>query len=155
MLHFSVPCGAAAMIFLLLAWVGHGNGTAMARIPLSQMDFLGSFLLLAASVLLVFGLQQAGSTTFAWNSPTIVATLTIASLSWISLALWQYFLTFAKRTPPIVPIFSLKLVTQRVMLAGIMYVPHQSFIILNSTLTFVKKHPLDWIHVFANYYYPP
>jgi hypothetical protein len=108
------------MVVLIIAWFRHGKETALTRVPLSRMDYVGSLLLLSASVLLIVGIQEAGSTVYQWSSPPIIATLTVAGFCWIALFVWQYFLPSLPVKPAIVPIFPLRLLTKRVMLAGIM-----------------------------------
>jgi protein-S-isoprenylcysteine O-methyltransferase Ste14 len=41
-----------------------------------RLDIIGAFLLLAASILLVFGFEEAG-TKFPWQSPVIVSTIVL------------------------------------------------------------------------------
>lgn len=62
---------------------------------LKQVDWLGAILLVAASTLLVFALQEAGSTAFSWNSGVIVSTLTVSGLCWIGFFAWITWLSFS------------------------------------------------------------
>jgi hypothetical protein len=55
-----------------------------------NIDYLGGILLLVASTLLVFALQQGGSTAFSWSSAAIVSSLVISSICWISFAVWTW-----------------------------------------------------------------
>ena len=61
---------------------------------LRRVDWLGAVLLLAASTLLVFALQEGGSTAFAWNSALIVSTLTVSGICWVGFFVWISYLSF-------------------------------------------------------------
>jgi hypothetical protein len=51
-----------------------------------RVDIVGAFTLLAASVFVVFVLEEAGIR-YAWNSATIIAGLTLGCLCWVSFPL--------------------------------------------------------------------
>ncbi|KAK3390170.1 major facilitator superfamily transporter [Podospora didyma] len=53
-----------------------------------RVGFLGAFTSWAASILLVFALQQAG-VAYPWDSGPIVASFVLAGLLWIAFALWE------------------------------------------------------------------
>ena len=61
---------------------------------IQQVDWVGAILLLAASILLVFALQEGGSTAYSWNSATIISTLTISGVCWIGFFAWISWLSF-------------------------------------------------------------
>nr|POE88313.1 efflux pump fus6 [Quercus suber] len=86
------PFGLTAMIVLLVSWPGDGKNMKRRRVKLSDVDWLGALLLLAASVLLVFGLQQAGSTAFAWNSAGSIVVFVLSGLCWIAFVIWIVYL---------------------------------------------------------------
>ncbi|KAL8684318.1 MAG: hypothetical protein Q9224_006442 [Gallowayella concinna] len=71
-------------------------GPILGGVITEQVDWLGATLLLAASALLVFGLQQGGSTTYKWNSATIITTLVISGTCWVSFFIWTSWLARAK-----------------------------------------------------------
>jgi predicted membrane channel-forming protein YqfA (hemolysin III family) len=78
------------------------------------IDYLGGFLLLTASTLLVFALQEAGSVAFAWDSAAIIVALTIAGVSWIGFFARLWWLeSFQKSTSPIRPIVPLRVLFNR------------------------------------------
>ncbi|KAJ4117611.1 hypothetical protein NW768_010978 [Fusarium equiseti] len=53
-----------------------------------RIDYLGIFFLLAASVLLVFALEEGG-TRYPWNSPVVISTLIIAIICFIAFGFWE------------------------------------------------------------------
>lgn len=82
------------------------------KASLGRIDIFGAFFLLAASILLVFALEEGG-TRYAWSSAVVIATITLASVSWIAFIGWQYFVD--KRTSLIEPIFPLRLLQDRIL----------------------------------------
>ena len=86
-----------------------------------RIDFLGITTLLCSSGLLVFAVQQAGSQTFAWASPTIISALTISGISWVVFVTWELRLEM-KSNRCIDPIFPIRLMLGRVYSAGLLYV---------------------------------
>lgn len=53
-----------------------------------RLDVLGAFLNLAASILLVFALQEGGSR-FPWNSAAIIATFILSGITWMAFLGWE------------------------------------------------------------------
>lgn len=107
------------MVTLLLAWPQQ-DGTKTAPLEaLSTVDFLGAVLLLAASVLLIFAMQQAGTLQYAWNSPATITCLTVSGVCFVALITWQQWL----ETHPhikVKAIFPLKVAKSRIMGAAML-----------------------------------
>jgi hypothetical protein len=106
---FNAPCaviGVLACVFLLPSERKGGKISTFSFAKLKSIDFVGATLLLAASTMLVFALQEAGSHAYEWNSVTMVATLTIASTSWIGFLAWISYLSYRRKgkLQPIVPL---------------------------------------------------
>ncbi|RYP41388.1 hypothetical protein DL767_001026 [Monosporascus sp. MG133] len=78
-----------------------------------KVDLLGNVLILCATTLMVFALQEAGAFAYTWNSPVIVLTLSIAGLSSVMFITWEVFLGI-KRITKVEPILPLRLITHRV-----------------------------------------
>ncbi|KAL8732425.1 MAG: hypothetical protein Q9181_003971 [Wetmoreana brouardii] len=116
----NVPAGAVAttMIVLLLPWRFPHQGVnsdchtdgVFSKASVQRLDLMGSFLGLAASVLLVFALEQAGSR-YAWNSAAIVTTLTLSGLLWVSFFGWEKLIGRGRIVQE--PIFPLRLMRSR------------------------------------------
>lgn len=81
----------------------------------TSIDFAGNVLLLAASVLLIFGLQQGGSMSFQWDSAVVTTTLTVAGMCWLIFCAWEAILYF--KFDSIQPIFPIAILRQRVLVA--------------------------------------
>lgn len=97
------------------------------KASLKRIDVFGILFLLAASILLVFALEQGG-TRYEWNSATIVAVLVLAGLSWIAFALWEYWLERSRSLQE--PIFPLRLLKIRILVATMTYSPAQTTVLL-------------------------
>jgi hypothetical protein len=86
------------------------------RSSLSRLDVAGAVILLASSVLVVFGFEQAGSR-YPWASPAILSTLIIGGLLFVGFVLWEYVI--GRRGSAQEPIFPLRLMKDRIF-AGLM-----------------------------------
>ena len=120
----NVPCGVVALIILLLTWPSppnpYPNLYAPLRALVHHVDFFGTFLLLSASVLLVFALEQAGAAEYAWDSPAIISTLTISGACFLGLFAWITFLSFMGGKVPINPILPARLLTNRILISAVL-----------------------------------
>ena len=107
---------------MLFAWP---QTQTAGKISWRQLDVIGCLLCIAASVLLVFALQQAGAGAFAWSSATIIASLTVAAVAAIALGFWIWYLSSGTRR--FAPLFPARIVLHRVLAANIVLAsPYQS-----------------------------
>lgn len=81
-----------------------------------RVDTLGAFLVLAASVLLVFALEEGGSR-YAWNSAAVISSLTLSCVAWVGFVVWEVWLERSNAVQE--PIFPMRLLKSRV-LSGMM-----------------------------------
>ena len=125
--YLNIPLGGLALVGLTIAWRSDKSQRHFARKAIKSVDFLGCVLLLAASVLLVFALEEAGAFIYAWNSVTIITSLTVSGVAFVAFIAWQEWL--AKHPSlPVQLIFPVSVARQRVLGAAIMYVqPPTSF----------------------------
>ncbi|KAK6198441.1 Type I Iterative PKS [Pestalotiopsis sp. IQ-011] len=68
--------------------------------------------------LLVFSLQQAGAFNYAWNSPVIIAALSISLLSWIAFVTSEVYLG-RRHHPYLRPVLPVRIISQRPFLAAL------------------------------------
>ena len=109
----SGPAGTIAILLVSLCLPSsqYLNLTSRLRIKfskasLSRIDIFGVFLLLAASVLLVFALEEGGAR-FSWGSAVIISTIVLAGIGWVSFVGWEYFVDkSASLQEPIFPLSS-------------------------------------------------
>lgn len=92
---------------MLFAWP---QTRTAGKISWRQLDLIGCLLCVAASVLLVFALQQAGAGAYAWSSPIIISSLTIAAVAAIALGLWIWYLSSGTRL--FAPLFPARIVNR-------------------------------------------
>ncbi|KAI1473664.1 MFS general substrate transporter [Daldinia eschscholtzii] len=108
----NVPAGVAVLAALYLASPPEVVSHQRVGSSIRKIDFIGNITIISACSLLVFSLQEAG-TYSRWDSTTIVAALSIASLSWVAFFTWEIFVGLKSRTQ-IQPIFPLRLFFRRV-----------------------------------------
>ncbi|KAJ5267627.1 hypothetical protein N7478_010435 [Penicillium angulare] len=112
----------------------------------ATLDFVGSFLAMAGSFLIVTVLNEA-NLAFAWSSRGSVALLVLTGVSWVFFFAWEWHISSVAGQDPIFPkrwIFDLpwmgllisSFVTGAVWNVVLVYVPQQAQILLN-------KSPLD------------
>ncbi|EAQ89707.1 hypothetical protein CHGG_06326 [Chaetomium globosum CBS 148.51] len=82
---YDIPFGALAVLGIYALWPEERRNKYNTATALAKIDFLGNLLLAAASILLVFGMQEAGSLVWSWSSPVIVGALATAGACWILL----------------------------------------------------------------------
>jgi hypothetical protein len=116
----SIPFGALAVLGIYALWPDERRNRYDATTAVSKIDFLGNILLAAASILLVFAMQEAGSFVWSWSSPVIIGTLATAAACWALLAIWEYYLCRASRHG-IQPIFPMSLTRSRIYLSCLLY----------------------------------
>ena len=115
----SGPCMLAATVCLVVGWP-KGAHVFYERHRWTTFDFIGGFLTIAASVNVVFSLQEAGQGAYAWNSAVVLSTLIVGSVCWLLLLSWEYYVSRDKGlVSSIAPMFPFRLITNRPMLAGI------------------------------------
>ncbi|MCJ1358941.1 MAG: hypothetical protein MMC33_008941 [Icmadophila ericetorum] len=111
--YLNAPAGAVTFALLVLAIPANfpqpqaetkaPRSVALVIHSLKKIDFLGTLLLLAASVLLVTALQETG-TEYPWRSVFVIALLTISGILWIGFLLWERFLSQrGSRQEPMLP----------------------------------------------------
>ncbi len=90
--------------------------TKFSKSALKRVDLLGAFLVLVASVLLIFALEEGGSR-YPWDSGAVIASLMLSAIAWIAFVVWEVWLEKSHATQE--PIFPMRLLKNRV-LAGMM-----------------------------------
>lgn len=120
---FSVPMGTFAVTVLLVVlpsgFPNHGELSAeksgsrniFSVKRVEKVDFLGSILLLIATVFLVAALEEAG-TRFPWRSPFVITLLTVSGVLWVVFLAWERKVTRASRLRE--PVFPWRFIQSRV-----------------------------------------
>lgn len=113
------PCGTVALLCFALGWPNKTTAYKDSARRWREFDCPGAFLLLAASVLVVFGLQQGGTGAYTWSSGVVVGTIGVGFACWIFLLGWEYYVYRCGLRDRVASIFPFELLIQRRMLAGI------------------------------------
>ncbi|KAK4565588.1 hypothetical protein LTR86_004205 [Recurvomyces mirabilis] len=115
----NLPVGGLALAIFLVFWP---RQPSQHKLPVLQqvrsIDFLGASLLLVASVLLIYALQQAGTRHVRWDSASVIASLAVASSAFVVFVLWEILIDQHSEWR-LVEIFPVKVLRDRVMSAAI------------------------------------
>lgn len=134
----SAPLGATAFIFVTIGMstaFPHINSLPAVKVErltikyaAKKLDLLGAFLSIAASVLLVFSLQQGGAQ-YSWHSAIIVTTLVLSAVTCVAFLAWQWWIDTHSKGP-LEPIFPWRLAQERFYMGMLLYViyllPHKA-----------------------------
>ncbi|KAF9870111.1 major facilitator superfamily transporter [Colletotrichum karsti] len=82
------PVGFVSMIVFYLTWPRAEHLPNLQRRSWKELDFVGSFLLVAGSVLVVFSFQNVGSDGDKWHEAVFIAPVTIGALCFVALLVW-------------------------------------------------------------------
>ncbi|PUU72369.1 major facilitator superfamily domain-containing protein [Tuber borchii] len=80
----NAPGGSGALALIALALPSNFPSPKLSK----RRNWRGTALSLAASILLVYALQEA-ATDFKWNSGKVISTLVISALCWVGFVLWE------------------------------------------------------------------
>jgi len=89
-----------------------------ARETVQRVDVLGAFSLLAASMLLVFALEEGGSR-YPWDSGAIISTLVLSGVLWVFFVAWEIYLEKTRAVQE--PIFPMGLLKNRLISSMMLY----------------------------------
>lgn len=117
--YLNLPIGGLALAALFVSWPMRSKQKRFSREAVKTVDLLGCVLLLAASVLLIFALEEGGAYIYAWDSATIVACFVVSAVSFVAFVAWQGCLARHPRWPVQV-IFPTSVVRQRVVGAAVL-----------------------------------
>lgn len=116
----SVPPGVLVLVLLAISLpvnfpyrsdASQGMFTSFNMAALRKVDFLGAFLLLAASILFVSALEEGG-TGYPWRSAVVLSLLCISVVLWIVFFVWQKLASDQDNTHE--PVLPWRLLTNRI-----------------------------------------
>ncbi|KAL2072915.1 hypothetical protein VTL71DRAFT_10239 [Oculimacula yallundae] len=111
----NAPIGIIPLVLFVIAWPSVDMLPPIRLRPLKELDFFGAFLVIAASVLLVFSFQQAGLNPKSWSRGIFIGPLVVGILLWIVLFGWEV-LVARKWEASIATMFPLRLLKRRVFM---------------------------------------
>ncbi|KAK0629943.1 major facilitator superfamily transporter [Bombardia bombarda] len=86
------PVGGVSAILFLLTWPDKKYLPSIEMRKWKEVDFLGSFLLIAAAVLIVFPFQNTSTETGEWGEAIFQAPLLLGIFCLVCLLVWQWYL---------------------------------------------------------------
>lgn len=128
------PVGVLAIALFAIGWPHKTTAYDSSKRKFIEFDFVGTVLILAASVLVVFGLQEAGTGEYAWTSPIVLGTLITGCICWVLLLSWEFYLHLYHRET-VASMLPFSILKNHALLAGIittMLTGFSSFIIIIS-----------------------
>lgn len=103
------------MIIFIIAWPKAHQIRHAERRSIKELDIFGAFLVIAASVLVVFAFQEAGLKPNSWNTALFIAPLLVGCFFWVALFGWEVIV--AKYWEGhIATMFPLRLIKQRIFM---------------------------------------
>ncbi|KAI0103710.1 major facilitator superfamily transporter [Nemania sp. FL0031] len=85
------PIGVVSLLLFLVAWPKPQYLPNIERRTWRELDYLGSSLLIAATVLIVFPFQNAGETTDQWGRAIFLAPLILGVIAFLGVFAWSLF----------------------------------------------------------------
>ncbi|KAL2871601.1 major facilitator superfamily domain-containing protein [Aspergillus lucknowensis] len=113
----NLPIGALAVVALGVFLPNrfprhhdHSTPSGDNKHSLRRVDFVGTLLLVGASLLLVTGLLEA-TTEYSWSSALPITLFVVSAVLWVSFVAWEYFAT--KETWAVEPVFPFRFFPNR------------------------------------------
>jgi hypothetical protein len=115
------------MILFCIAWPNSDQMQHAERKSVTELDFMGGVLQLAASILVVFAFQEAGLARISnvWMTASFFAPLLVGCLCWILLFGWE---TIMPRYWSVTPLLPPQLMRRRVYSAGVLCTTTTGFV---------------------------
>ncbi|KAI0450863.1 major facilitator superfamily transporter [Xylaria acuta] len=86
------PIGGVSLLLFLMTWPKPQYLPNLERRAWRELDYLGSFLLIAATVLVVFPFQNAGGATEQWGQAVFLAPLIAGVVAFLGVLAWSLFI---------------------------------------------------------------
>ncbi|KAG4029459.1 hypothetical protein MFRU_015g00040 [Monilinia fructicola] len=86
----NAPIGIGPLVLFYVVWPDKNQLLHSKRRPLRQLDLIGAFILILASILVVFAFQEAGLQTNCWKKPLFLVPLLVGCICWFSLFVWEF-----------------------------------------------------------------
>ena len=102
------------MVVFFFSWPAEEQLPSIERRPWKGFDFVGSFFVIVAAVLVVYSFQNAGESSSAvWHQAVFLCPLVIGLAGWVVLGVWEYYVT-TRLSHRLGPAFPVKLFRNRV-----------------------------------------
>ena len=107
-----------AIASILIAWPRTPGLPLSSWAAFQSIDFIGILLILAASIMHIWGFESVSVMDYNWNSPPIITVLVLAVSCWVTFVIWELFLESRKKSI-MKPVFPFRIVQHRVMASAI------------------------------------
>ncbi|TEY78587.1 hypothetical protein BOTCAL_0047g00100 [Botryotinia calthae] len=114
----NTPISIVPLILFYLVWPNETQLHQSKRRTLRQLDLVGAFILIIASVLFVFAFQEAGLEANSWNKLLFLIPLIVGVVFWILLFAWE-FTVQRKWEEKLATMFPWRLIKNRVYMFGL------------------------------------
>ncbi|KAI2628940.1 major facilitator superfamily transporter [Xylaria nigripes] len=86
------PIGGVSLLLFLMMWPKPQYLPKLERRSWGELDYIGSFLLIAATVLIVFPFQSVGAATDQWDQAIFLAPLVVGLIALVGVLAWSFFI---------------------------------------------------------------
>jgi hypothetical protein len=111
--------GILPLIFFIVAWPTPSQSKKQSTPSWKELDFVGCILIIGASVLVLFALQQAGLGENSWGTAMFIAPLLVGCACWALLFGWE-FVVARFWDGKLVTMFPLRLLRKRVFIGNVL-----------------------------------
>jgi hypothetical protein len=115
----SGPIGVVSILLFYMSWPEPEQLLSLQRRSWREVDYVGSFLLLSAAVLVVFSFQNAGSDGEKWGQAVFLAPFILGLACWAALFAWEAVVE-KRWQQDIAAAFPIRLLRNRVYAAGVL-----------------------------------
>ncbi|EFX03069.1 major facilitator superfamily transporter multidrug resistance [Grosmannia clavigera kw1407] len=122
---WSGPIAAVAIVVFLLSWPKAETLPPVQLRPWRELDFVGSFLLIAAAVLVTYAFQNSSADGLHWGHALFLAPLITGVFCWVALFVWEW--SIERRRAHILAAFPMKLIRNRVYLSALIHTMFTGF----------------------------
>ncbi|KAH9810508.1 Major facilitator superfamily domain, general substrate transporter [Teratosphaeria destructans] len=126
--YLNLPACIPAIVAFCLVWPWRSDVRRPSWTALRKVDVVGTLLLLLASVLLVFALQEAGAEKYAWNSPIIVAAFVVSGSAATAFVIWEIGLEKMSSSWQVEVVFPIRLLGDRALAAAFIVTTLNGFV---------------------------
>ncbi|ROW13882.1 hypothetical protein VPNG_03630 [Cytospora leucostoma] len=138
--YMNIPAGFVCMFSLVMLWPQDFGKAIHPWREFWRIDFIGNVFIVAACVLMVYSLQQAGTMTIAWTSIQFLTTFTISIICWALFWAWQLIL---KHLPiQVEPVFPVRLIYHRVYMAAVISMFLSGYCYLALIITLPERYQI-------------
>lgn len=132
------PIGAVSLVLFYCTWPKAEYLPGLQRRKWTELDHLGSILLVAAAVLVVFSFQTAARAEDGWSQAVFIAPLLVGLVCWAALVLWSMFVD-RRWGDKLAATFPMRLMRDRIYVAATLNTTFLGFVFIMLIYAFPLK----------------